>query len=63
MATQSYLYPREQAIIELIEAIKLEVAYNSPNYEVNKENFDIWYSIKENAELLLNECNKYLYGS
>lgn len=51
MATFSYLLLREQSIIELIEAFKLEVAANDGK-GVNPENYAVWYSIMENMALL-----------
>jgi len=56
MATHKFIIDSEQAIIETIEAIKLEAC---TEMKVYPENFEIWYSLKENTELLLDELNKY----
>lgn len=58
MASQSYLLVREHSIIELIEAIKIEVRQQD-NFKVNPDNLDFWISIKENADLLSNEIKNF----
>lgn len=60
MATESYLWEKEKAIIDLIAAIKIEVSQNDPVFKINERNFDTWYSIKENTELLLKELDNYV---
>ena len=57
MATHKFIIDSERAIIETIKAIKLEAC---TAMKVYPENFDIWYSLKENTELLLDELNKYV---
>ena len=59
MASQSYLIVREHSIIELIEAIKIEVRQEG-FYNANPDNYSIWRSIKENAELLVSEIKAYV---
>jgi hypothetical protein len=58
IATFSYIADRESAILQLIEAVKIERAKNTDTNKVNKENYEIWYSVKENAEILLNELKQ-----
>jgi len=63
MATHKFIIDSERAIIETIEAIKLEACTEmnmQGRVKVYPENFEVWYSLKENTELLLDELNKYV---
>jgi len=60
MATSNYLWPREQSIIELVEALEIEVNQNPDTKTVNPENYDSWGTIAVNAEVLVNKIKKHL---
>jgi len=63
MATFSYIAQREEAIIELLEALKIEVKANSDTNTVNPENYDVWGTTMVNAKCLVIELEKHVNAS
>lgn len=63
MATFGYIVERENAIIELLEALKIEVKANPDTGTVNPENYDVWGTTMVNAKCLVIELEKYVSKS
>lgn len=60
MATFSYIAQREEAIIELLEALNLEIKANNDTNTVNPENYDVWGTTMVNAKCLIIELEKHV---
>jgi len=64
MATHKFIMESEETIIKTIEAVKLEVCrdyHKEGEFVTYPENYELWYSLRENTQLLLNELNKYVW--